>query len=311
MSTLQQALRDPANFSDAVQDLRFYPGLSESDLAELMQFVSAAKHETELRPGSVTDFMGVATRTDFIKGLGHLGGTREEFPYPSSFHAEAIEWSGLAKAVARADASKDFVAIELGAGWGPWLVAAHHGAKARGFKKIRLLGIEADAGHFEFMHQHFLDNGVNPQEHQLLQGAVAVADGFAHFPVITDPSADWGAKAEFHKPDAKHSAPPKNFTQVQCYSLTGLLRRFDHVSYLHCDIQGHEFEVLSSCLDLLKAKVQTMVIGTHSRLIEGQLLDALPPRGWTLASEKPCKFILPNGKPVLYLDGTQVWLNEK
>lgn len=313
MSTLPQALHDPANLTTLAQDLRFYPGISAADLEELIEFARTFQHEATPPGDRVADFMGVFTRTRFIRGHDHLGGWQEGLPYPSNFHAEAIEWSGLVKALARADKTREFVAVELGAGWGPWLVAAHHGAKARGFEKIRLVGMEADAGHFEFMRQHFVDNGIDPRGHELIQGVVAANDGVAHFPALADPSADWGAQADFNKTDGSRSNDYRGFAQdwvkVPCHGLAGLLSRFASISFLHCDIQGHEYEVLSSCFDVLKERVRTMVIGTHSRLIEGQLFDSLVAQGWTLAGEKPCKFQLDDGKPALSVDGTQVWLN--
>jgi hypothetical protein len=46
---LTQSLNDPANFSDLTQNLRFYLGLTEADVAELLQFARAVKHEVTPR----------------------------------------------------------------------------------------------------------------------------------------------------------------------------------------------------------------------------------------------------------------------
>jgi FkbM family methyltransferase len=146
-------------------------------------------------------------------------------------------------------------------------------------KKVQQLGVEADTGHFEFMFQNFKDNGNDPAGHQLIKGLVGTKNSIANFPVIEDPSANWGAKADFKMRFGFILRARRTWIKVPCYSLKGILRQHERVDFLHCDIQGHEFEVLSSCLDMLKKKVNTLVIETHSRCIEGQLFDTLPSPG--------------------------------
>jgi len=68
-------------------------------------------------------------------------------------------------------------------------------------------------------------------------------------------------------------------------------------------------------IDALNAKVASMVIGTHSRVIEGELISLLRNNDWLLVYEKPCKFHCQSQLPDLvgatYFDGTQFWVNMK
>ena len=44
--------------------------------------------------------------------------------------------------------------IELGAGYGRWLVAAHHAARSLSVDPVRLIGVEMVGRHFDWMHEH-------------------------------------------------------------------------------------------------------------------------------------------------------------
>ncbi|UEM21144.1 hypothetical protein JL100_029475 [Skermanella mucosa] len=52
-----------------------------------------------------------------------------------------------------------------------------------------------------------------------------------------------------------------------------------------------------------------MVIGTHSRQIEGRLMDSLPKAGWTLEMERPAIIRLSEGTQLTLVDGIQGWRN--
>jgi hypothetical protein len=63
------------------------------------------------------------------------------------------------------------------------------------------------------------------------------------------------------------------------------------------------------------AKVHWPVVGTHSRKIDGDLMDLMHRAGWQLENEKPAKLVWNTGFPTLegmtVLDGTQVWRNPR
>ena len=103
-----------------------YSGYAPADLAVLEEFrLRALRPE----PGFIVDFIGVRTRaTSLWREVQELAGTIVPPPVPSDFHAEAVERIGLLKAVK--DARDQFVMMELGAGWGPWLVAGATAARA-------------------------------------------------------------------------------------------------------------------------------------------------------------------------------------
>src|SRR6185437_7591258 len=94
-------------------------------------------------PDRVIDFLGTKTRTSYLCGLP--GGQVEDYPLPMNFHATALEWAGALSAVV--EAKNELVALELGAGWAPWLVSVARAGQVRGIGKIRLVGVEGSKTH--------------------------------------------------------------------------------------------------------------------------------------------------------------------
>jgi hypothetical protein len=317
------------------------PNVAPDDEKVILSF---PRYEGAGTPGFVTDFLGVRTRLSYFSGIDHYGGMVETYPLPCNFHANAIEWAGVLRAVEEAE-GPGFVALELGAGWGPWLVTAGVAARNKGLANVRLIGVEGSGKHLDFMRTHFRDNRFDPGEHQLLHGIVGPHDGTAHFPIIPEGAADWGAEAKFQtrlavtpiappqrglvrrlgrpvirllrKIKAVHRLqnPPLNpavrTEQLPCYSLRTLLEPYPAADFVHIDIQGAEFDVIAAARAVLEAKVRRLIIGTHGRLIEERLMRELAGRGWRLESEEACVFEQNDEHIYLRGDGCQVWKNPR
>ncbi len=84
---------------------------------------------------------------------------------------------------------------------------------------------------------------------------------------------------------------------------------------MHIDVQGAETAICEVGLAVMAERVRWVVIGTHSRAIEGRLVSLFGEAGWILENEKPCRFTWTPGAPDLVamttLDGTQVWRNPR
>jgi FkbM family methyltransferase len=257
-------------------------------------------------PGFVTDFIGMKTRIAYFNHMNAYDGQVLDFPIPGDVHYSGLEWAGTLRAVR--DAVGEMVVVELGAGFGPWLVASVLAGRARGIKQFRLVGVEGSRHHYEYMLTHFRDNGLDPADYTLLHGISGALDGVAEFPVLDDPRGDWGAVAVTSPGTAPaHAARTE---RLRTYSLGTLLTPFSRVDLIHIDIQGHEAEVVAAGRDVLRQKVKRLVIGTHSRTIEQQLFDELGAAGWRLEAEEPTIVRqVDSGGPHLYVDGCQVWRN--
>ena len=60
-----------------------------------------------------------------------------------------------------------------------------------------------------------------------------------------------------------------------------------------------------ACLPVCVEKVAYLLVGTHSRQIEGRIMDTLLPAGWVLEIERPAIFSLDSGAPEIRVDGVQ------
>jgi FkbM family methyltransferase len=284
-----------------------YTGIEDRDISLLQRFLV----QSQPTPGFFIDFVGSRTDINYVSTTLGMSGVVEGMPIPNSVHAEAIEWVGTLKAVA--GARDRFVSAELGAGWGPWVVSSAVAARTRGISDISLIAVEGDPGHFGYLQKHVRDNGFDPDKQKLLHGIVGAADGFAYFPEITSQS-DWGASAIFTGPDGKVSVADqtalksRRHNKYQSYSLQAIFGE-QTVDLCHIDIQGSEADVILAGAAALKKQVRWIVVGTHSRSIDGRLIDILDSQGWQLENEKPCKFEIKDGQMRTMLDGAQVWRN--
>jgi FkbM family methyltransferase len=290
-----------------------YRGYSNEDLAvfDLFRPPEAPRGST----GFVTNFYGVRTRTSFLRGLERADASVSGIPVPTDgYHAEGIEWIGLLKSVT--SARRQFTAMELGAGWAPWLVAGAVAAKIRGIQDLTLCGVEADPGHFEFMVEHFRDNGLDPEVHQLIKCGVGTASGRARWPKTDDPSAEWGSRPTISTEIEHTDHIGRHFEQwldIEVVSISDLLARQPTWDLVHIDVQGWEVELCQTAMKLLNERVRWLIVATHDPKLHGDLLDLVFRNGWSLENEKPPRFNWADGAHNLMAmtihDGTQVWRN--
>jgi FkbM family methyltransferase len=294
-------------------DLRVYAGYSKEDLEIFSNFNTQGVGGA---PGFVTDWIGSRVRTSSLwDGCERLDGAVTPIPVPGDYHSEAVEWIGALKAVLAADTS--FSVMELGAGHGPWLSAACAAARSIGIRELHICGVEADPGRFALLQQNLRDNALADSDVQLHQAAIGVEAGHARWPRIEDPRNVAGGRP--NRPgnvdDQVYLAPFNNdMIDVDIIALGPLLRQRPVWDLVHIDVQGTEAELCQGCIDDLSRHVRYLVIGTHSRKLDGDLLAFLLEAGWSIEHEKPTQMGCAKGLPLPALtmcDGTQVWRNPR
>ena len=269
-----------------------------------------AAHEYKERAsveGQITNFLGVHVNVRFFSGMQDMGGTVEGIPHICNFHAEVTEWAAALRAV---DLSKNtFTVCELGAGFGCWMVNTAVAAKKRGLI-VKAIGVEADEEHARWMAEHCAQNGISSDEFIAIRAIAGPHDGVALFPVVDDSSATYGLEPRFfHREETARAALESGrFTKLPMVSADTIFGHSERIDLLHIDIQGGEADFIRSALSILQQRVAYIVIGTHSRSIEGQIIaDLTAATGWDLEIEKPCDFYLPGLHT--HQDGLQAWRN--
>jgi len=317
---LGKAIRQSEEFRNIVRkevkvDINFHTikGYDENDEQLLKSFVPIIPQPSEGKAGFIVDFLGCKTRIHYSRSTHSLSGRVFGYPVPHDWFSETIEWMGLIKSVLHA--RERYRILELGAGWAPWLVAGGTLALRQGISDIVLYGVEADPGRCQYARTHLLDNGFNPDSHNIVEAAVGVAAGHTFWPDDSGLEGDYGA--------APLDASGKDYQgreflktrKVPVVGIADLLQAEDSWDLVHVDVQGMEAELCGFAVELLNQRARWLVIGTHSRKQDGDLMDLFWQAGWSLEHEKPSHMLFNAQKPSLegmvVHDGTQVWRNPR
>lgn len=261
------------------------------------------------RIGYLTNFLGVMIDPKFFPSiLDGRAGEIEGIPIPANWHADIAEWGAALRAVDLA--RKTFTVIELGCGWGCWLNNTGVAARRVGLE-VKLVGVEGDAGHLEFAREASRTNGFEPSQVNLLHGIAAAQRGKALFPRQEHAGVAWGLKPIFNATDQQleKAIASGEYDALPMLAMADVMAAYSSIDLLHVDIQGGEADLIAGAIADLSKKVAYIVIGTHSRQIEGRIFDSLLGAGWKLEIERPAILALNAGIPTVIVDGVQGWRN--
>jgi FkbM family methyltransferase len=238
---------------------------------------------------------------------------------------EYFEWIDLLEAVTAAQ--DRFVMVELGAGYGRWLVNAAVAMRRTRGLPTRLVGVEAEPSHFKWMAEHFADNGLKPAEHRLLEAAVAPSRGrvFLQCP-HTDPRAHYGQSIDTASPPDSPSlakriahrlfgrapvpSPQQAGVWVKAMTLEKVLAGLDRVDLIDADVQGTEADIFCPAIATLARRVRLVHIGTHDPAIDVKLREVFRAAGWKCRWDYGCNRTQPTPYgEVHFQDGIQSWVS--
>jgi FkbM family methyltransferase len=262
-------------------------------------------------PGWDINFLGVRTRVSFFslyEQLADFSTRRWVAPGHPIPNEDYFEWITLLEAVCDADDS--FTIVELGAGWGKWIVNGVAALRSCGDLPYQVVGVEAEPTHFHWMQQHLEDNDVDLRRATLIEAAVAEADGSVSFHV--GDAADWYGQAIAGGDDATAPGGSRGIERVRAVCVPTVLQALKHVDLLDVDIQGAEADALEPAADALDALVKRAYVATHDRENEERLRVAFSDLGWESIYDFPGEGVSETrwGR-VMFEDGVQLWLNPK
>ena len=87
----------------------------------------------------------------------------------------------------------------------------------------------------------------------------------------------WGLAPVFAASPAqiKTLRKDKNYAELKMISLPEVVADHPRLDLLHIDIQGGETNLIRDSIDILNRRVAYIVVGTHSRVIDGEIIDIL------------------------------------
>jgi FkbM family methyltransferase len=276
------------------------------------------------------DFLGARTRRSFYAGMPQADRTTEPrlvtTSYPA-FDEEYFEWIDLLETLEQA--SDTYVIVELGAGYGRWCMRAAAAARTKPGCRVQCVAVEAEPDHFRWLVQHFRDNGVNPDDHDLIWGAVGASPGVVPFRV--GKANGWygqriASRAHGSNPPgvlarrrlkarSALARPPRvddtaTVMWVPCVTLHEVLAQYPRVDLIDMDVQGAEFDVISAGMEVLSDRVRRIHIGTHGPQIEERIRELFSEHGWTNVFDYPCgRQVSTTYGEIPFGDGVQTWVN--
>jgi len=234
----------------------------------------------------------------------------EDLPIPANWHTDLTELGSALHAVTQC--ANTFSMVELGAGIGVWSNICGRAAKMRGLK-VKLLGIEGDKNHVDVAEKTLITNCFEKNEYRMLHGIVANQGNVALFRKNQSSQIDWGGEPIYDYEGVVFEEAKKSgkYESVPVRSLDSLISAAERIDLLHVDIQGGEETLFINNECLLNKKVKSIIIGTHSRIIEGKLFDYFQHLGWSLEAERPLIGSIENEGLRTIVDGVQYWKNKK
>jgi hypothetical protein len=268
-----------------------------------------ARNDLSPHPQYLTNFLGVRIDPKFVPQiLRGRAGEVEGPPIPANWHADMAEWAAALRAVDLAQGS--FTMAELGCGWGCWMNNTGAAARQEGLD-VQLIGVEADEGHISFAKEACLTNGFAPEQVALYHGIAAATAGAALFPRQDASGEEWGLEPVLGATTDERAQALESgrFVELPMIPLADVIGDHSKLDLLHLDIQGGEADLVGSCRAVLDDRVTYLVIGTHSREIEGRLFAGLQGSCWRLEIERPAILALKEDGWITTVDGVQGWRN--
>lgn len=254
----------------------------------------ATSFDTE--EGCYTNWLGLKTDASmFAHGDSLRGKIISDLPtHDDGVYGGYVEYASFLTAIDQTTTRDKFTAVELGAGWGPWISGAGKVCQNLGFRDISLVGVEADEEKCQLMAEHMERNGLNAR---LMHGAAWSEDTVLKFPKIHRQDHGAAASETGEHADPDYRGLQQQYIDVKAFSLETICQSLGVIDYMHWDIQGAEVRVAESNPELLNSRVRFLFIGTHSRPIEGKLIEFFYRHGWDVLFQNPCSFTYDRSKP--------------
>jgi hypothetical protein len=282
----------------------------------------------EVPSGYAVDFLGILIDGKFIwNETGPFGGHHVSTSRPTVANYgegwfEVADWLASAR-----DARGRYVAVSLGAAFGPHLVGAWKAVQALNPLPTLLVAVEPVPENCTWMRSHMATNGVDPDDHWIIQAAIAADNQPVLFPVGA-PGSGRNSCVEINAEPFRQTAMDllrrdgaceRVLENILLHNSTGIVRELgfgltaeikfvsavtlrdvlapiERVDLLEVDIQRSESEIFSPAMDLVSRKVRRVHIGTHGSDVHDMQRALFARAGWEIVfNYGPGKHVTPRG----------------
>lgn len=196
-------------------------------------------------------------------------------PRPSATYAELAFVLRAVTSPSRLPGTR--TVLELGAGFGPWLLTIESACRRVGGPSYRLVGVEAHPERVRWMKEHFAHQSIEPERTEAIHAGVGARPGRAWF----TPAAGFGAA--YGESLSERPTGRDGEAEVPVLGFVDLIRRVSPVELIHADVQGAEADIFDTpALDAMSETVARVGIATHSRAIGRTLHARFEAAGWRI-----------------------------
>jgi FkbM family methyltransferase len=282
----------------------------------------------EVPPGYAVDFLGILIDGKFIwNEVGPFGGCHVSTDRPTVANYgegwfEVADWLASAQG-----ASGRYVVVSLGAAFGRQLVGAWKAMQALNPLPTLLVAVEPVPENCAWMRSHMATNGIDPDDHWIIQAATAADNEPVLFPVGA-PGTGLNSYVEINGAPFRRTAIDllrrdnaceRVLENILLHNSTGIVRDLgfgrsgevkfvsavtlpdimaplDRVDLLEVDIQRSEAEIFPPAMELVSRKVRRVHIGTHGSDVHDMLRALFGRAGWDIVFDYgPGKHVTPRG----------------
>jgi FkbM family methyltransferase len=269
---------------------------------ELLRRYAAPASALTVETGCFTNWLGLKTEASLF-GIGDQLREKVFAEVPTSndgVYGNYAEYASWLIAISKKQTRDSFVAVELGAGWGPWISGIGITCLRENFDSVTLIGVEADRGKYAAMQRHLARNGlidVAKVSCRTFNAAAWKENTTLNFPVID--LLDHGGAVQERASGVDYRGAALHYTEVPALDLPTICGSCEHIDFMHWDVQGAEADIAAAAIPFLNDRVDYIFVGTHSRPIEGALLNLFYENKWQVLHEHPCHFVYDLATPSL------------
>jgi FkbM family methyltransferase len=285
---------------------------------------SRTRHAFERPLAEVVKAQGYRLRTvksDPLMSSGRCVEYVEEGTLPSPLAEDYYEWIDVLEAIE--EAGDSFNMIELGAGYGRWVInaaAAIQNFHGRRPSHLWLCAVEPSKQRIAWMREHFADNDVDPAAHRLIEAGVSAdglrcafqsdtpaTDGYGQTTIPVDWTSMRADAAGFYRKQQDGSTA--SFVMIPTVTVPDVIG--DRIiDLLDIDVQGHEVAIIEPFIELIAQRVKRLHIGTHTAELHTRLGEIVAGAGFQMQRE----FLVNSNQPsefgvIRLIDGLQSWIN--
>jgi hypothetical protein len=242
---------------------------------------------------------------------------------PDPTHEDYYEYLDLLEAIDNGPRNQ-FIMVEVGAGYGRWMLNAAHALSRHRFKRytsFHLIGFEADNERSKMLVKLMQINKI--ENFKLICKVVVSPDVYMqgeniNFAINKNDASKFGGMIIDPVLEVASGRPQMTDTdwmkieKLPVCNMAEELSDFEVIDFMNFDIQNAEISVIPAYIDFLTQRVKMVHVGTHSKMADETVAKSFLSSGWIPRWQFPWRSTISNEYgQVNFRDGIQSFENPR